>query len=280
MTRPLRIEFPNAFYHLTSRGNAQQDIFWSDNDRRLFLELLDKIVRRSNWICHGFCLMTNHYHLLVETPEANLSEGMRELNGRYCQSFNLKHRRNGHVLQGRFDSRIVQKDAYLLAVSRYIVMNPVRAHMVREPSAWLWSSYLPTVSEVNGTRFFNRTFILDYFGADENKARDEYRKFVATPFDSSPWDDLKGGVLLGTDEFVQSVEHYFRDKNGDRDIPLYQLLTAKVGLESIFSDPQSTRDELLRQAYFEHGYKMGEIAAFLNITKGRVSQILKRLHED
>jgi putative transposase len=276
MSRSLRIEFPNAFYHITSRGNAQQEIFLGDHDRRLFLQLLDEVVHQSKWICHGFCLMTNHYHLLVETPESNLSNGMRELNGRYCQSFNLKHSRSGHVLQGRFDSRIVQKDAYLLAVSRYIVMNPVRAHLVNEPSSWPWSSYHATVSKANWAPFLSREFTLAYFSTDEDKARAEYRQFVTAPCDSSPWDDLRGGVLLGTDEFAKSIEHHFRQKCGDRNIPLYQLLAARVALQSIFANPRLRRDELIRRAYYEHGYKMKEIAAFLGITAARVSQIVGR----
>src|SRR4030042_5793823 len=127
MARPLRIEFPGAVYHVTSRGNARQTIFIDDEDRGGFLDLLSIVVERFNWICHAYCLMGNHYHLLIETPDGNLSKGMRELNGIYTQHFNRRHGRVGHVFQGRFKAILVEKDSYLLELCRYIVLNPVRA---------------------------------------------------------------------------------------------------------------------------------------------------------
>ncbi len=124
MARPIRLEFAGALYHVTSRGDRQEDIYDVDNDRQDFLSILEDVCSRHNWICHAYCLMSNHYHLLIETPDANLSKGMRQLNGVYTQTYNRAHHRVGHVFQGRYKAILVQKESYLLELSRYIVLNP------------------------------------------------------------------------------------------------------------------------------------------------------------
>jgi REP element-mobilizing transposase RayT len=149
VSRPLRIEYPGAVYHVTARGNAREAIFNDDSDRKTFLGVLGKIIERYNWLCHAYCLMGNHYHLLIETPDGNLSRGMRQLNGIYTQTFNRRHRRVGHVLQGRFKAILVEKDSYLLELCRYIVLNPVRANRVKHPKHYAWSSYRATAGVSN-----------------------------------------------------------------------------------------------------------------------------------
>jgi len=144
MTRPLRLEFSGALYHVTSRGDGREAIFLDNEDREIFLGVLSSVCERFNWCVHAYCLMDNHYHLLIETPDANLSKGMRQLNGVFTQSFNRKHKRVGHVFQGRYKAIIVQKESYLLELARYIVLNPVRAGMVRSAKDWPWSSYRKT----------------------------------------------------------------------------------------------------------------------------------------
>ena len=144
MARPLRIEYEGALYHLTSRGNARERIFFTDSDREAFLGILGDVVERFGWLCHAYCLMTNHYHLLIETPNANLSRGMRHLNGVYTQWINRHNKRTGHIFQGRFRSILVEKESHLLELARYVVLNPVRAKMVRSPRDWRWSSYRAT----------------------------------------------------------------------------------------------------------------------------------------
>lgn len=114
MARPLRIEIPGALYHVTSRGNARNTIYLAEDDYADFLYVLCSVVRKYNWLLHGYCLMPNHYHLIVETPDGNLSKGMRQLNGLYTQRFNRRHHRVGHVLQGRYKAILVGKDEYLL----------------------------------------------------------------------------------------------------------------------------------------------------------------------
>ena len=121
MSRPLRIEFNGALYHITSRGNARSDIYLKDADRHAFLNILDKVCQQYNWTIHAYCLMTNHYHLLVETPDANLSRGMRQLNGVYTQKFNHLHNRVGHIYQGRYKAIIVRREAYLLEMTQFVL---------------------------------------------------------------------------------------------------------------------------------------------------------------
>ena len=144
MSRPLRIEFAGALYHVTSRGNRQEAIYLNDSDRHDFLSILKQVQERFNWLIHAYCLMDNHYHLLVETPDSNLSQGMRQLNGVYTQTTNKTHGKVGHVFQGRYKAILIQKESYLLELARYIVLNPVRARMVRNAKTWLWSSYRDT----------------------------------------------------------------------------------------------------------------------------------------
>ncbi|MCX7635078.1 MAG: transposase, partial [Syntrophales bacterium] len=144
MARPLRLEYEGALYHVTSRGNGRQAIFLDDADNLKFLELLGKTVDRFRWVCHAFCLMVNHYHLMIETPDANLSKGMHHLNTTFCLAHNKRHQRVGHLFQGRFKSIVVDREHYLLELARYVVLNPVRAGMVTTPADWPWSSYRQT----------------------------------------------------------------------------------------------------------------------------------------
>ena len=171
MARPLRLEFPGAVYHLTSRGNARQRIFFTDRDRELFLQTLSQVISRYSWICHAYCLMANHYHLLIETPKANLSLGMRQLNGLYTQSFNRQHRLVGHLFQGRFKAILVEKDSYLLELCRYIVLNPVRVKRSGQIGAWKWSSFRATVGSAAVPEFLTVDWVLGQFGKSRPTAQ-------------------------------------------------------------------------------------------------------------
>jgi REP element-mobilizing transposase RayT len=164
MARPVRIEFAGALYHLTSRGDGREDIYLDEADRLLFLQVLGQVCDQFNWACHAYCLMGNHYHLLVETHEGNLAKGMRQLNGVYTQGFNRKHRRVGHVFRGRYKAILVHKDSYLLELARYIVLNPVRAQMVRSAKEWRWSSYRSTCAQADAPAWLHTDWILAAFG--------------------------------------------------------------------------------------------------------------------
>ncbi|MDP2239479.1 MAG: transposase [Burkholderiales bacterium] len=201
------MEYAGALYHLTARGNARADIFVDDDDRRRFLELLGQEITQQGWRCYAYCLMNNHYHLLIETPEPNLVAGMRRLNGVYTQTFNRRHKRVGHVFQGRYKSIIVDKDSYGLELCRYIVLNPVRARMVRLAQHWAWSSYRATVSQVAAPAWLDADWVLGQFSGRYPKVA--YEHFVAQGLgQASPWDSLKGQIWLGGAAFLNGMESF------------------------------------------------------------------------
>lgn len=203
MSRRLRLEFPGALYHVTSRGNARQAIFLDDGDREHFLSRLAGEVDVSGWRCHAYCLMGNHYHLLLETPEANLARGMRRLNSAYAGAFNRRHGRVGHLFQGRYHAILVEKETYLLEVARYIVLNPVRAGLASRAEEWPWSSYRVTVG-IAGTDSVPVTTaeLLGIFSQRSNEtARAGYRAFVEEGVRRNPMADVHGGAWLGTAAF-------------------------------------------------------------------------------
>src|SRR4030042_1116006 len=207
MARPIRIEYDGAVYHVTSRGNARKRIYKDDVDRLSFLDILAEVNRKYNWLCHAYCLMDNHYHLWVETPDGNLSKGMRQLNGVYTQRFNRKRKRVGHVFQGRYKAVIVQKDSYLLELARYIVLNPVRAEMVRSARDWPGSSSRATADLAPGPEWLTTTSILSAFGQRRAQAMTAYRDFVAAGRNQpSPWASLKHQIYLGSDKFVEKMQ--------------------------------------------------------------------------
>lgn len=210
MARPLRLEFAGALYHLTARGNARAEIYRDDGDRQLFLELLAKEVAQQGWRCYAYCLMGNHYHLLIETPEGNLVSGMRRLNGVYTQAFNRRHRRVGHVFQGRYKAIVVDRDSYGLELCRYIVLNPVRAMMVKRAQDWRWSSYRTTAGFASGADWLDVDWVLGQFG---NRAQAAYRRFVSEGVgQASPWGHLRGQIWLGGEEFLDRMEKLVHGK--------------------------------------------------------------------
>ena len=205
MARPLRLEFPGALYHISSRGDQREDIYLGKGDRRLFLDVLGGVCGRCNWSVHAYCLMGNHYHLLVETPEANLSKGMRQLNGVYTQRFNRTHARVGHVFQGRYKAILVEKHAYLLELARYVVLNPVRAKRVRQAGSWRWSSYRATVGTEAAPAWLETRAILSAFGKTESQAVERYIRFVAEgKGQPSPWEVLKNTWFLSAPGRISS----------------------------------------------------------------------------
>ncbi len=275
MARPLRIEYPGAVYHVTSRGNARQPIVIDDQDRHTFLALLAHVIDRFGWLCHAYCLMDNHYHLLIETPQPNLSRGMRQLNGRYTQSFNRRHDRVGHVLQGRFTAILVEKEAHLLELCRYVVLNPVRAKMVTHPRLWAWSSYRATVGDTPAPPWLTIDWILHQFGQRVRPAQDRYRAFVAEGRGAArPWEQLQGQIYLGSEAFIARHQPNRRI----RDIPRRQTQAVRPALRVLFQR-KGTPSRHIEQAYRQYGYRLREIADHLGVHESTVSRHLKQIEE-
>lgn len=277
MARPLRIEFPGAIYHVTSRGNAQAAIFVDDVDRRTFLSVLAVTLRRFNVFCHAYCLMTNHFHLLLETPDGNLSKAIRQLNSVYTQAFNRRHGRVGHVLQGRFKAILVDREAYLLELCRYVVLNPVRAGMVKDVGKYPWSSYRPTAGLDKVPEFLSVDWILEHFGLDRKSAWKEYRLFIKAGVEAdSPWDDLKGQCLLGDDAFLEKMFPMLREKAAFKEVPRIQRFADRPSLASLLEDRdgRQERDRAIGQACLDFGYTQAQVAAVTGLHYSTVSRIV------
>jgi len=275
MARPLRIEYPYAVYHITSRGNAQQDIFVDDGDRAVFLEVLTKSIDRFNWLCHAFCLMGNHYHLLIETVDPTLARGMRHLNGVYTQTFNRRHKRSGHLLQGRYKAILVEKDSHLLELARYVALNPVRAGMVPSCKDWRWSSYRATAGLEPAPSFLTTEWILAQLAESPSRARKAYRQFVSDGRGEMVWQKLRGQIYYGSDEFVE--QHVPEGSRAFREIPREQRLVNRPSMEEVFR--AASEERAIAEAYREYGYRLREIAAFLGVHYSTVSRRLKK-HEE
>jgi len=271
MVRPLRLEYPHAFYHVTSRGNARKKIYFDDEDRNRFLEVLSGVVKRYKWLVHSYCLMPNHYHLLVETPEANLSLGMRQLNGVYTQAFNRRHRRVGHVLQGRFKAILVEKEEYLLELSRYVVLNPVKCRLVQNPEDWEWSSYRAMVGLTRKPEYLETDWLLDQFSSDEKKTRERFRQFVSEAKGlKSPLKKARGGWILGGEELLAEVDERLGKKDF-KEVPKREVYATRPLLEKIFAE--ESRDEGISEAVNRWGYKIMEVGEHLGLHYSRVSRI-------
>ena len=178
MARSLRINVANGIYHLTARGNRRQLIFLGDDDRRRFLALLDQVAARLGWRCHAYCLMPNHYHLVIETAAPDLSVGMHRLNSGYAHWFNQRHDLDGHLFQSRFHSVLVESQWHLVELCRYVALNPVRAGLCAHPAAWSWSSYRAVLGARAMLRCFTADLVLGLFGRDRERARSAFRRFV------------------------------------------------------------------------------------------------------
>lgn len=273
MSRPLRIEFAGALYHVTSRGDGREVIFLGDEDRHRFLEVLSELVRDFNCAVHAYCLMDNHYHLLIETPESNLSKGMRQLNGVYTQRFNRRHGRVGHVFQGRYKAIIVQKESYLLELARYIVLNPVRAGMVRGPEQWPWSSYRATARLCETPSWLTVDWLLAAFSEHRSEAIRSYMDFVADGKNQpGPREKLKNQIFLGSDEFMASLQRNLGADASNSGNPPTQRRPPPTPLAQI---PQEYgRDDPILDAY---GGSLKEIGNHFRLHYSRASCITRAL---
>ena len=289
MARPLRIEYPGAFYHVVSRGNARQKIFLSDQDKVKFLFYLENGVDPFGYKVHAYCLMDNHYHLLLETQNANLSKILQRLNSSYTTYFSRKRKRVGHLLQGRPKVLLIDKDSYALELSRYIHLNPVKARIVARPEAYGWSSYVYYFRKLSQPPFLETSFLLGQFGKSENAARKEMRKFVEagrTGKLPNPFRDQKSRAILGSEDFVHWVQNkYLRNRKKDRELPGLRELKRldideirKLVEHSIMSDSKLARKVTvyLCRKYSERSLE--EIGEFFGgVTVSAISQIVRRL---
>ncbi len=237
MARPLRIEFPGAYYHVTSRGNERKNIFKDKKDREQFLSYVRSAYLRYKAVIHVYCLMNNHYHLLIETPRGNLSQIMRHINGAYTTYYNIRHRRSGHLFQGRYKAILVDADTYAGELSRYIHLNPVRAGMIEIPEKYKWSIYSYYIKKKKKPEWLMIEFILDYFKGIGMDPRKRYRDFVIARMSGryeSPLEETVASTILGSERFIENIqERYLKGKEKSRDLPALGKLASSPDINEI-----------------------------------------------
>lgn len=237
MARPIRIEYENAFYHITSRGNARHRIYRDDFDRDMFLDAVKMACKRFCFNIHAFVLMDNHYHLLMETPHANLCASMRHINGVYTQAYNRRHKVVGHLLQGRYKAIVVDRDSYYLELIRYIHLNPWRAKMVKNPDSFKYSGHRALVDKEWAKKWndwYDRNVVLRNFGRRESEAIESYREFVdGGKGGKSPLEKAIGGYALGDRSFADWLWEEFIEKRDHRELAGAKKLRKKLKFEDV-----------------------------------------------
>ncbi len=270
MARPLRIQLPGLNYHIHARGTGRMTIYRDDGDREKFLELLAEVVPAFSLDCHAYCMMRSHYHLVITTRDANLSAAIHDLNGRYGQWWNRRHDRVGHVFQGRFGSKVVQSDSYLLTVCKYVVLNPVRKHVVESADQWRWSSYRASAGLEAAPSFLRPELVWQVLGdgSFETSAL-RYREFIAMPADDG---EILRRPIIGDPEFVQRFEEFRR--RASREVPRRER-QVRPALDTLFAGAVTRGDRNVRAVSARAGgYSMREIARYLGLHRTTVVKMI------
>ncbi len=299
MGRPLRLEFEGALYHLTSRGNEQRPIFRCDRDRKAFLTFLGRAAKRFGWSVTAWVLMTNHFHLVIQTREPNLSRGMHWVNGTYAGWFNRVHKRSGHLFQGRFKAFLIERESYFAEVLRYTVLNPVRAKMVERPEDYKWSSYRATAGLEPAPEWFDLPGALALFHPDRRTAHVNYREFVLAAIGAEDclWDRLTSAIFLGTEGWLRAMRKIVEVKPRSTDHPKTQRAVGRPKMHRIVeavgkaagatrSWIRQARGNALRRLAAWIGWHEGLItlrsiaAGLLLRSDGHVSDLIRRCDEE
>jgi len=292
VARPLRIQYPNAFYHVTSRGNERKAIFKTDKDRERFLSYLQSAHERYGAIVHVYCLMGNHYHLLLDTPRSNLSQILHHVNGAYTTYFNVKRQRSGHLFQGRYRAILVEKDVYCQELSRYIHLNPLRAGIVKDLREYPWSSYPYYIGLKKKPSWLEADHILGYFGRQASRAQRKYRDFVQEAIGVEQKDPLRAvfaSTFLGSQEFIKQLTQGSKDgKDADtRNIPVLKALVERPTLDEIKNKVEEVIEPegpfikkfCIHISHEYGGFSLKEIGGFYNMEDSAVSQASRRFKQ-
>jgi REP element-mobilizing transposase RayT len=294
VSRQLRLEYPGAIWHVTSRGNERRDIFRDDHDRRRFLTLLAKVVVERRWLLHAWVLMSNHYHLLIELPEVGLSRGIKWLNQTYAEDFNARHERVGHLFQGRFKGVLVEREGHLLELLRYIVLNPVRCGAIAFADEYPWSSYRATAGIENPPAWLEVDWTLHQFGADRAAALEAFRRFVAEAKGAAykPWEAIVGQTYLGDEVFCDRAQTLVEAKRRSREYSKAQRTPGNARFNALVAlicecysmtiddlkekSRSNARKVLCLIALEDAAMTLRSVADWLEITEGAASQMRSR----
>jgi REP-associated tyrosine transposase len=266
MARPLRPQVEDGIYHVYNRGNAREPILDRDDDRVDFIRKFKAVLALCDWLCLSYCLLDNHYHLVIRTPVANLARGMRQLNSTYAQAFNRRRDRPGHVFQGRYGARLIQRDEHLLATLKYVALNPVEAGLCERAEDWRWSGHAALLG-LTGSGVVDVPATLALLDEQPDTARAIYRDATATePRSNMP--AARGDVVLGDREFAMAA--IGRTGRLSREIPLRQRLAWRPDLDVLLAEGRAG----VLSAYHSYGYSQREIADHLGCHYSTVSRYL------
>ncbi len=291
MARQLRIEYPGAFYHVTSRGNRKEPIFLTDHDREALLEYFKDANKKFDAIVHAYCLMKNHYHLLLHTLRANLSKIMHFINTSYTILFNTRHSRVGHLFQGRFRAILVEADNYAQELSRYIHLNPVRAKIVTRPEAYEWSSYQTYLGAQRSEPWLNTHTVLGYFDRNLIVARKKYAAFVTAALGKeieSPLEKAVSSLILGSNDFVDKIKADFIQKRSEqREVPAIRKLKEKPSIEiiqkfvgqALGAENRLARNIAIFLCHTQTDYALKEISEYFSIGKSSIGNICREMRQ-
>jgi REP element-mobilizing transposase RayT len=273
MARPLRLEFADALYHITSRGNERRAIFRTNRDRKTFLTFLGAAALRFGWSVTAWVLMTNHFHLVLQTPEPNLSKRMQWLNSAYANWFNRVHGRCGHLFQGRFKALLIDREAYFADVLRYVALNPVRAKMCERPEQYPWSSYRATAGLEPAPDWLDVASVHGLFGPDEASAQSAYRDFVLAKIgcEDRLWDKLTNQLYLGSEEWCKTMRKQVESKVRSTDHPRTQRPVARPKMHMIVSAVAKAAGETAETIRTTQGHILRSLVAWLGWHEGLVT---------
>ena len=277
MARRCRLQFPGAVYHVMARGNRKSMIVDDDDDRRAFMDRFSKAADSYQVRVYSCCLMGTHYHALLDTPRANLSDFVQAVNGEYSKAFNRRHARVGHTFEQRFNSVLVQREKYLRRVARYIALNPVKAGLCRDASDWPWSTHRATAGVEEAPAWLYLDWLRWACRADElREAQQRYEMYVRDPAGLT-W-SFEATAAVGTPRYKAAVAAFLA-RGGNRPIPMSCRRWTQPPLEQVFVGEETdsrSRDALILVAHIRHGYRLAEIARFLNVTPSTASKAASR----
>ncbi len=279
MSRPVRIEFPGANYYVTSRGLNDKLVFRDDEDRAVFLNVLAGVVERFDWLLHSYVMLDSHYHLVVECPKANLSKGMRQLNGVYTQHFNRRHHDDGPLFQGRFRSVLFEAGEYLLPLCRHAALNPVRLSLTGSAQQYKWSSHRAIAGQVQEPEFLTTGTVLGQFGKREKDNQKKYKEYVKSGLGAeSPLTARSGQVLLGSPKFVAEMQPILNGEKLAKRGPkrAQRRRSLPVLFKNIENKSRVERNSLIRKAHIDHSYTLMEIGEYLGLHYTTVSKVVNR----
>ncbi len=265
MARSLRIELPGAVYFIITKGNALQNVFLKPEDAEAWLEIFENVCGRFGWVCYSYCLMGNYYMIVVETPNPNLSRGMRQLNGIYTQKFNREHNRVGHIFQGRYKAVLVQKNKYLTDLIKYILFRPVKSGFVSSPYQFKWSSCKYLFDREECPYWFSKDYVESLF--DDFKS-----EFSAiTDSEENVLEQVRKQIFLGDEDFITEMLNHIDNKKDMREIPKIQR---SVPIQQ-YVDSSNSREAAISKAYLSGDYTLKQLADYFSLHYSTLSRIVK-----